>query len=410
MRLGIAACLIILGFWQVSGNAQEKGQPEEQTALAAKHLISVLQMMESHLQKDQSYQVTVTVDWHTSGTDKKSEGTNSYKFWKSKDGKFRIEVQSSKQKAPGLICVYDGKKIVRYYAPSQIYSEEITNDPEHAVQNCAITSKSLDGSGIDLLLRKDFVNYTVGHFAQLVDKGEEVKNGNKVQVFSGLWQGKRTIEFWFNTGKEPLLRGFHSVLSIPINADKTLTFDSRAKLSWSENTDIPEKKFTLAIPANAAKVNDLLTAMLKGGSDQLVGKKLPSVTLQRLGGKKTKLSAAPNAKVNVFFFWASWCAPSTDDLPNIRTRMNELRKKGVVFTTINVGEEPTKVQEFVSKSKWQAPVLVDTDSTAMQAFHLTALPTTVIVDSNGMVVSVRVGLTQETRQQISDDIRGLLKD
>jgi thiol-disulfide isomerase/thioredoxin len=106
----------------------------------------------------------------------------------------------------------------------------------------------------------------------------------------------------------------------------------------------------------------------------LLGQKAPAFTLPSLDGKQVSLEQFRGKKVVVLDFWASWCGPCRMAMPIIQKVSEELKDKDVVFFAVNIGEDKTKINDFMQKMNLKLPVLMDETGgsqgyTMLKEFH-----------------------------------------
>ena len=76
-----------------------------------------------------------------------------------------------------------------------------------------------------------------------------------------------------------------------------------------------------------------------GTESPLVGKPAPDFALDLLGGKKFRLAEA-KGKVVVLDFWATWCGPCLQAMPQVEKVAGEFRDQGVQLVAVNLQETP----------------------------------------------------------------------
>lgn len=116
----------------------------------------------------------------------------------------------------------------------------------------------------------------------------------------------------------------------------------------------------------------------------------PAFTLKDLSGKKTSLKDFSGSVV-VLNFWATWCPPCVSEMPSLEALHKKLGKKGVSVVAVNDYEAREKPLRFIKKYGYSFKVLVDEEGKTSEAYKATVLPTTFIIDKNGMAVGSVVG-------------------
>lgn len=121
---------------------------------------------------------------------------------------------------------------------------------------------------------------------------------------------------------------------------------------------------------------------------------LMKLSLPDAAGKEQRLDQW-RGKVMVVNFWATWCAPCREEMPEFIRAQKEYGDKGVQFIGIAV-DQADKVQQFVGEIGLNYPALV----AGMSAMELSkalgndlmALPFTVVLDRSGSVVHTQLGI------------------
>lgn len=108
-------------------------------------------------------------------------------------------------------------------------------------------------------------------------------------------------------------------------------------------------------------------------------------------------------KILVMDFWATWCAPCIAGFPHMNQLVQHFKNENVVFAAIN--EEPVKtVETFFYRTKKKLDLLhLADDGATFDNYHITAIPTCVVIDKNNIVRWVGIG-SQLTEQIIRNII------
>jgi thiol-disulfide isomerase/thioredoxin len=101
-----------------------------------------------------------------------------------------------------------------------------------------------------------------------------------------------------------------------------------------------------------------------------------------------------HGKVVVLNFWATWCAPCREEMPEFERLQARWAERGVRFVGLSA-EESTKVSAFARALRITYPLWVGGDEVGEMARRLGdsagVLPYTVVLSTAGKVVDARVG-------------------
>jgi thiol-disulfide isomerase/thioredoxin len=151
-------------------------------------------------------------------------------------------------------------------------------------------------------------------------------------------------------------------------------------------------------------------AVTPPGPHPLLGTMATDLELELLEGGKFRLSDHFGSQVVVLDFWASWCGPCRVTMPIIEKLVNEYGESDVVLYTINMAENPDEVRAFLRDAGVDVKVGLDPWFQAARAYDASALPQTVIVDKDGVIQAVHVGvdhnLSEELRVQLDTLLAG----
>jgi thiol-disulfide isomerase/thioredoxin len=127
-----------------------------------------------------------------------------------------------------------------------------------------------------------------------------------------------------------------------------------------------------------------------------------------LDGKPQSL-AQWRGKVMVVNFWATWCPPCRDEIPEFVDLQEKYRENGLIFVGIAL-DEKDKVRAFADEMGINYPVLLgEIDAANLSrklGNRLGALPFTVIIGRSGHIVSTEMG--QMTQAMLEPLIQSLL--
>jgi DsbE subfamily thiol:disulfide oxidoreductase len=135
-----------------------------------------------------------------------------------------------------------------------------------------------------------------------------------------------------------------------------------------------------------------------------VGQKAPDFSL--LDEKDEKVSLAQFAgKVVVLNFWATWCGPCRAEMPELQ-RFHQQKDTDVILLGIDIKEDKDTILQFMKRAGYSYPVVRDTFAQASDTYQIRAIPTTYVLDKQGIIRYKKVGpVTAAELKKISDSLK-----
>ena len=96
-------------------------------------------------------------------------------------------------------------------------------------------------------------------------------------------------------------------------------------------------------------------------------------------------------KVILLDFWASWCGPCRNALPNLKRLQAVYGGADFVVISISEDDDESAWQAFVSSHNMTWPQRRDSDGSIQSQFGVNALPTYVLIGRDGTVLEKFVG-------------------
>jgi thiol-disulfide isomerase/thioredoxin len=99
-------------------------------------------------------------------------------------------------------------------------------------------------------------------------------------------------------------------------------------------------------------------------------------------------------------FWASWCGPCRNEMPEIQAVYIErlIDSPSLVILSINLGENSATVRQFMEDGHYTFPALLDSQRSVTLQYDVTAIPTTFFIDENGIIIEKRLGAFSNKEQ------------
>lgn len=155
----------------------------------------------------------------------------------------------------------------------------------------------------------------------------------------------------------------------------------------------------------------ILSAVILTGAS-MAGNKYPAAPQfvgKTLDGREIRL-ADYQGKVVLLDFWASWCGPCKQEFPFLVELHRRLKGRNFTVLAINVDTEVAKMQAFLAGQKQapEFPIISDAKGKIPPLFDLQGMPTTVLIDQNGVVRYRHTGFKEQDKQAIINEIKKLL--
>ena len=116
-------------------------------------------------------------------------------------------------------------------------------------------------------------------------------------------------------------------------------------------------------------------------------------------------------KVVLLNFWATWCTPCVQEMPDLIKLQNNYADKGFKLVAISQDAKGVAaVKPFYKKYGFSLPVYVDDKQKAFRAFKGRGLPTSVLIDRRGRVVARAEGLVLWDKVEPTAMIEFLLEE
>jgi len=120
----------------------------------------------------------------------------------------------------------------------------------------------------------------------------------------------------------------------------------------------------------------------------------PDFSLTLFDGGAFRLSDQKGKPVVINFF-ASWCVSCGEESPAIQKIANEHSQQDVAFLGIAVDDTERKAREFMRNVALTIPAGLDRTGEIKDAFGLYGMPTTFVINKEGMVSYFHPGVVTE---------------
>ena len=114
------------------------------------------------------------------------------------------------------------------------------------------------------------------------------------------------------------------------------------------------------------------------------GQAAPPFTLDDTRGRPVSISAL-RGKVIVLNFFSVWCPPCESEMDSLNRLYGKYRASGEVVVLGVTNNTPEDVKAYEARRPIDYPVLIDSRSTAQILYDVLPIPTTFLIDKNGII-------------------------
>jgi len=131
--------------------------------------------------------------------------------------------------------------------------------------------------------------------------------------------------------------------------------------------------------------------------------------LQSLSGQSVTLSSL-RGKVVFLNVWATWCGPCREEMPSMETLYESFknRKDFVILAVSQDRRGRAAVEPYVEKNHFNFDVLLDPDNVVGDAYNVSGVPETFIIDRKGRIVAHHMGAFDWSQSDVRQALAELL--
>ena len=143
-------------------------------------------------------------------------------------------------------------------------------------------------------------------------------------------------------------------------------------------------------------------------SDKIINSKAPDFVLKDLNGKTVSL-ATFKGKVVLLNFFATWCPPCRAEMPALNKLQHALKSRGLEVVSVSTDRSINDIKDFLERHRVDFPILFDADRNIAKQYRVFSMPTTFLINRNGIIVEKFYGEYDWTEPETKGKIEKLLQ-
>jgi peroxiredoxin len=130
-----------------------------------------------------------------------------------------------------------------------------------------------------------------------------------------------------------------------------------------------------------------LTAAAKAGLAMMAirpGQKPPAITAKDLTGNALTLDQYAG-KVLLIDFWATWCGPCREEMPNVKKIYSQYKDQGFAILGISLDRDQTELDKYIKEQSIEWPQVFEGGQDIAEKYSVTTIPHMLLLDRQGVI-------------------------
>jgi peroxiredoxin len=136
------------------------------------------------------------------------------------------------------------------------------------------------------------------------------------------------------------------------------------------------------------------------------GSAAPDFALQDLSGKTLRLSSYKQ-RVILLEFWATWCPPCRDSIPELISLQERYKAQGFTVIAVSVDTGDVDLTEFVRSNAITYPVVLGSEEVT-RLYDVNSVPVSFLIDKEGRIIHTYMGFTDTMKDEIASQIEKII--
>ena len=144
------------------------------------------------------------------------------------------------------------------------------------------------------------------------------------------------------------------------------------------------------------------------GKHPLIGSPAPDFARNSVNGKGKVSVKGSSGKVLIVDFWATWCEPCKKSFPKLQDLFVKYKASGMDLIAVSEDDENSGISDFGNTFGSKFPLVWDDGKAVAGKWQPKSMPSTFIVDKNGVVRFVHLGYHDGEEAEIEKEVKSLL--
>ena len=159
----------------------------------------------------------------------------------------------------------------------------------------------------------------------------------------------------------------------------------------------------MKIVVSTIAVLALINLPLFGLGPASVGKMAPNFKLKNLKSGENISLQDYRGKIVILDFWATWCAPCKESLPELAQLAEE--NQSLSLLAVNIDDKEDNAIRFLNKYDLQLTALFDENKDVVGMYEIPAMPSAIIIDQKGYIRFLHLGYNKNHFEEIQKEIK-----